>query len=112
MKQAIIMNSDVKMSKGKTAAQAAHGSLTAYVNANGSLSAKDWYKNSMTKVVLKADLNTMLAIAKGASANGIPVAIIKDEGRTEIEPGTITCVAIGPSYEDLISRFTKDLKLL
>lgn len=112
MKQAIIVNKDVKMSKGKTAAQVAHASVTAYATSKDTLSTKDWYKNSMTKVVLQADLNTLLAVAKGANENGIPVALIKDEGRTEIEPGTITCVAIGPTYEDLLDRFTKDLKLL
>src|SRR6185295_773593 len=99
MKQAIIVNSEVKMSKGKTAAQVAHASVSAYEFSRLSYTAQDWFKNSMTKVVLKADLRVMRQLESAAKANGIPTAMIRDEGRTEIEPGTITALAIGPSYD-------------
>ena len=42
----------------------------------------------------------------------LPCALIKDAGRTQIEPGTITALGIGPALESDIDKYTKDLKLL
>ena len=41
-----------------------------------------------------------------------PTALIKDAGMTQIKPGTVTCIAIGPAEEIDINILTKDMKLL
>ena len=52
MKQAIVIRSDLKMSKGKLAAQAAHASLEAYKKASPE-NAEKWESEGQKKVVLK-----------------------------------------------------------
>ena len=57
----IIINDDLKMSKGKIAAQAAHVAVKATLNATSKLCTdlypqfKEWILGSYTKIVLKAD---------------------------------------------------------
>ena len=52
MKQAIIIRSDLNMSKGKAAAQAAHASLEAYKKATDDM-CDEWETEGQKKVVLK-----------------------------------------------------------
>ena len=51
-KQVIVVRSDVKMSRGKTAAQSAHASVSALDKA-GKAAAAEWKKEGQKKVVLK-----------------------------------------------------------
>ena len=37
---------------------------------------------------------------------------IADAGRTEVMPGTITCMGIGPDKEEKIDKVTGKLKML
>ena len=112
LKQVIIIRSDLKMGKGKIASQASHASISAFIKAQEKF--KDWTTEWLPfqkKIVLKADLDTMLKIFTEAKQL-LPCVLIKDAGRTQIAPGSITAIGIGPAPEDLINRFTKDLKLL
>ena len=52
MKQVIIMRTDLKMGKGKIAAQACHASLNCYKNADKSR-LRAWELSGQKKVVLK-----------------------------------------------------------
>ena len=48
-----------------------------------------------------------------AKQDGIPCALIEDEGLTEFNGvKTKTCIAIGPWYADEIDQITGHLKLL
>ena len=114
-KMVIVMRSDLKMSKGKIAAQAAH----AAVNCAFASKKKDprtfdrWYAEGQRKVVLKVDsLEKLYAIKSAADANGLVNSIISDAGRTEIAPGTITCIGIGPTTDSVVDTITGDLSML
>ncbi len=112
-KQAIIIRTDLGMKKGKIAAQASHASLTSFLDAQRkSPRICDEWLPSQKKVVLKVDTEKELLILFEQVRRLLPHALIKDAGRTQIEPGSITALAIGPASDADIDRFTSKLKLL
>jgi len=111
-KQVILVRTDLDMSIGKVAAQCAHGSLSAMRKADKNIITK-WEKEGEKKVVLKvSSLDELLEIKKKCDELKIPNALISDAGKTELEPGTITVLGIGPDYSDKIDKVTGNLKML
>ena len=111
-KQMIVVRKDLKMSAGKLAAQASHASTEATLKSEDS-KIKAWQKDGMKKVVLKVDnQDELLKIKQEAGRNKFITALIKDAGKTQIKPGTITCLGIGPDKEEAINKVTGKLKLL
>ncbi|MBI4175869.1 MAG: aminoacyl-tRNA hydrolase [Candidatus Aenigmarchaeota archaeon] len=112
MKQVIVVRKDLKLSKGKTAAQAAHASLEAYKKADVWMQ-KKWEESGSKKVVLSAgSLKELKDLYRKALAAGLPCAIIKDAGRTEVPAGTFTALAVGPADEKAVDKVTGHLKML
>lgn len=110
-KQVILVRSDINMSRGKLAAQVAHASLQAYINANKKI-AKKWLEEGAKKIILKASLRKINDIKNKLDKTNIPYALIKDAGLTEIRAGTITALGIGPYDEEEIDKFTASIPLL
>ncbi|MDH5811603.1 MAG: peptidyl-tRNA hydrolase Pth2 [Candidatus Methanomethylicaceae archaeon] len=114
-KQAIVVRQDLKMTKGKLAAQVAHASLSSYLVAKNIRPdwASDWLKEGQKKVVLKTrTLDELLDIKKSADRENIPNSLISDAGLTQLEPGTVTCIGIGPAPAGLVDKIVGHLKLL
>ena len=112
MKQVIVVRKDLKMTKGKTAAQCCHGCLGAFKKSDFN-KIKKWEIEGEKKVIVKVStLEELFEIKEIASKNNIPNYIVKDAGRTELPIGTITCLAIGPDDDKIIDKVTNDLKLL
>ncbi|MEM3587554.1 MAG: peptidyl-tRNA hydrolase Pth2 [Candidatus Jordarchaeaceae archaeon] len=114
-KMVILIRIDLKMSKGKIAAQAAHAAVSASEEARKKN--PDWWKKWMgegqKKVVVKVkSLEELKRFEYQAVKNKIPYALISDRGLTEIPPGTVTALAIGPGPESLIDSITGGLPLL
>ena len=115
MKQAIVVRSDLKMGKGKVAAQVAHASLASAEAARERKAAwyNGWKDEGQAKIVLKveseAELNELLLKAKSA---GLPASLVQDKGLTQVEPGTVTCLGIGPGPDAAVDGITGKLKLL
>jgi len=114
-KQAIIVRTDIKMSKGKLAAQVAHAAVEA---AYRTLRSKpdwfhEWLNQGQKKVVLKGGSEKeLLKLVGEAEVLGLPVAVIRDAGHTKLPPGTLTAVGIGPAPSELLDKLTGKLKLL
>ncbi len=112
MKQAIVVRADLKMSKGKIAAQASHASVECVLNSSRE-KVKEWRLEGMKKVVLKVgSLKELAAILQAAKDDGLTACMITDAGRTEVEPGSKTCVGIGPDDSEKIDMITSKLKML
>jgi len=114
-KQVIVVRTDLKMSKGKTAVQVAHGAVSAFLKASKYYSdwANNWLREGQKKVTVKVRTQEELfQLAEQAKKSDLPVAIINDAGLTELPPGTTTVVGIGPAPESLIDKITGSLPLL
>lgn len=110
-KQAILLREDLDMSKGKMIAQACHASLKAYKKADSD-EAAEWEDEGSRKIVLEVDGKEIAQRLSRAKSNNLPAAMVKDAGRTELDPGTETAVGIGPAEESKIDSVTGDLKLI
>ena len=111
MKQAIVARADLGMGEGKLAAQVAHASLMAYENAD-ERTRTAWKGEGQKKVVLQADDEaTLFQLADDAEREGLSHAIVRDAGHTQLEPGTITALGVGPGDDDVVDRVTGHLSL-
>ena len=118
-KQVIVVRTDVKMGKGKLAAQVAHGAVEAVFTVLESGNPvwmewlRAWRESGQKKVVVKvSSLDELMRVYREAREQGLPAVVIADAGRTQLEPGTVTVVAIGPAPSDRVDRVTGKLKLL
>lgn len=113
------------MSPGKAAAQVGHavGRIVRHIERQKSEMPIEYYSNwadrSETKIVLKVDSEEQLLelyknlISYNESGHWVEVELIIDEGRTEIEPGSYTCLAIEPlpKIHPVVQTYLKPLKL-
>ncbi len=111
-KQVILVRKDLKMSKGKMSAQCSHASTEAVLRSHKDDISK-WRSQGMKKAVLKVeDKKELMKYKMRAEDAGLVVSLITDAGKTELEPGTVTCLAIGPDKDEKINKITGELKLL
>ena len=130
IKQVIIVRKDLKMRKGKIAAQSAHASMKILADRMHKVSIEDigsieyrltptnemieWLDGIFTKIALGVDsLEELTDLAEKANELNIPTAIIEDNGLTVFNgKKTVTCMAIGPALSEDIDKITGHLKLL
>lgn len=111
-KQAILVRQDLKLPKGKLAAQASHASVEALLKSDKDDIAS-WRKEGMKKVVLKvADEAELFKYKQMAEDAGMVTGLIIDAGKTVVAPGTTTCLGIGPAKEEKIDKITYKLSLM
>ncbi|MEN2999071.1 MAG: peptidyl-tRNA hydrolase Pth2 [Acidilobaceae archaeon] len=117
-KQVIVLRKDIDMGRGKAAAQAAHASVEAVLKALRSSKREwgewleRWLEEGQEKVVLRAEgEGELLRVFEEANRAGLPASLVRDAGRTQLPPGTLTAVAIGPAPEEAVDKITGQLKL-
>lgn len=116
----IIVNKDLKMSKGKIAAQCCHSAckvveefMRREYNSNPSgwldMYFQQWLKGSYAKIVLKASEYEMNELIK---EHPLIVRYTRDEGRTQVKAGSLTTLAFFPLPKSEIPEKLKELKLV
>lgn len=110
MKQTLVINNNLNMSTGKIAAQCVHASLGALDSVNPS-NLTSW-RNSGEKVVcLKLGDKKFEDLISMARSQNLPFYLVHDAGRTEVNPGTATVLAVGPMQSDIVDKVTEELSL-
>jgi len=113
-KMVLLVRMDLKMQKGKAAAQCSHATLGAYKRALKHYKAAVdlWSRQSQAKITLQVpDEPQMDALESQAIAAGLNTYVVVDAGRTQIAAGSRTVLAIGPAATSQIDKITKHLKL-
>ncbi len=112
MKQVILIRQDLKLPKGKMAAQAAHAAVEAVLKAS-KLNVKEWHNSGQKKIILKVKSKEELyQYIQTAKDEGLTTSVITDAGKTVVAPGTVTCGAIGPNLESEIDAVTANLPMM
>ena len=108
----MIVRTDIKMGKGKIAAQCCHAAIGAYKQADKQKIRK-WENEAYAKVVLKVKtLEELTELKKLADKKGIANYLVVDAGRTQIPTSSVTVLALGPDEDEILDEVTGDLKLL
>jgi len=111
-KQVILVRADLKLPKGKMAAQVAHASVECVLKSTRK-KVMAWRRLGMKKIVLKVkDLRQMKYYCSKAGDAGLITSLITDAGHTTVKPGTTTCCGIGPDGKDKIDAITGSLKMM
>jgi PTH2 family peptidyl-tRNA hydrolase len=111
-KQVIVVREDLKLSRGKLAVQVAHAAVIGYEKSDKDIR-EAWKSQGQKKIVLKVpDLKTLMEIKDKADRAGLVTGVVVDAGLTEIPPGTVTAIVIGPDEAKKIDKITGNLPLL
>ena len=135
-KMMIVMRRDLKMRKGKIAAQAGHACIDAILMAlskegrmndftmtgdgfilknadKPSSPLSDWFAYGCAKVCVYVDSEeALLDIARKAQERGMIASVITDAGMTEFHGvPTKTCLALEPLLAEIADELTGDLPL-
>ncbi|XP_020285543.1 peptidyl-tRNA hydrolase 2, mitochondrial-like isoform X2 [Pseudomyrmex gracilis] len=112
-KLVLVIRTDLKMGKGKVAAQCSHAAVSAYKAARKHPKLLQvWEECGQPKITLKVDNEAaLMEIAKHAKAVGLLSNVVQDAGHTQIPAGSRTVCAVGPGPAKLIDEVTGHLKL-
>lgn len=119
-KQVIVMRKDLNMRKGKLVSQGSHASLGTIMNyvKNNQCSfpevVEEWLQGSHTKIcVYVTSEQDLLDIAAKALIKNVNYHLVEDLGLTEFNGvKTLTCLALGPDYPEILDPLTGHLPLL
>lgn len=103
------------MSTGKLISQACHAAVEAneLCKKLNHKAWRNWKDEGAKKVALEVEsLDEMQTLAEKADKLGIINAVIKDAGLTEVRPGSLTALGLGPESSDILDKVTGVLPLI
>lgn len=115
LKLALVVRSDLRLSKGKAAAQCAHAAIACYERAARSQAdvLRAWLSSGQPKIVLRCEsLADLERLQRDARAAGVIEAAVMDAGRTQVAAGTVTVLGVGPGRQRDVDALVGQLKLL
>lgn len=113
-KLVVAVRKDLQLSNGKMAVQVAHAAVTCAIECQRKSRRwfHKWMKEGQRKVIVRVrDLQRLGELETKSRRLKIPVALIQDAGLTELPPGTVTCLGMGPAPDTIIDQVTSRLKL-
>lgn len=113
-KQCIVLRIDIGMSTGKLISQACHAAVESSELAKKlkHKAWRAWRDEGAKKVVLQADsIEDLEELADKAEGLDIVNVLIQDRGLTEVPPGTLTALGLGPASSEKMDKVTGPLKL-
>ncbi|WP_262388824.1 aminoacyl-tRNA hydrolase [Bacillus amyloliquefaciens] len=109
----ILVNEDIKISKGKLAGQVGHAVMSyVYHKAVKPLSegieikSLDEYMKEQKKIILKCPQYKLEELERAGGYN-----VIRDKGYTQLEPNTLTCINYGIKTPEELPEWVRNLKL-
>lgn len=120
VRMTLVVRQDLKMGKGKAAAQCLHAALALYKKITNPESeaynpemVNRWeYANGQAKITLQVpnqeEMDTLFAQAMSL---GVNCYIVHDAGRTQIAAGSATVLGLGPAPKLVLDEITLELKL-
>ncbi|KZZ94967.1 peptidyl-tRNA hydrolase 2 [Moelleriella libera RCEF 2490] len=117
-KLVLVVRTDLGMTKGKIAAQCSHATLACYkMLAGGNAQAKEvlrrWEKRGQAKIAVQVKSEQELTELRWKALElGVTAEVIQDAGRTQIDPGSLTVLGVGPAPKSVVDKITGHLKLL
>ncbi len=115
IKMVIAVRRDLDMGKGKIAGQVAHAAVECALKSQkyNKKIFREWIEANQKKVVIKVngveELEKLLHICQSM---GLIYAEIHDAGYTQVDPGTFTCLGIGPAKSSDLDPITGEYGLL
>ena len=113
-KLVIVVRTELGLSKGKIAAQVAHAAVNCAMQSKKSDSSNftKWFGDGQKKVIVKVSGESELRkLQQQAREVGLISSLITDAGLTEVPPGTVTCLGIGPASDSVIDAVTGNCSL-
>lgn len=120
VKMVLVVRQDLKMGKGKAAAQCSHATLALYKKITNPTSpafnpemVKRWeYGNGQAKITLQVPNQEQMDILFAQALSlGVNAYIVHDAGRTQIAAGSATVLGLGPAPKAVLDEITGLLKL-
>lgn len=111
----IVVRVDLGMSIGKMIAQACHAAVGAseLAKKDNHKAWRSWRDEGAKKVALQAEsLEELQELAVKAENMDIIYMLVHDAGHTEVAPGTITVLGLGPDRSDRLDKITGSLPLI
>ncbi len=111
LKMVLLVRSDLKMGRGKIAAQCGHAAVGLYrrglCQPDWCQNILDWQHRGVAKITLKVDDEAAMdAVTAYAAERGLPTFTVRDAGHTQVAPGTRTVAAYGPAPESVVNSIS------
>lgn len=115
IKMVIAIRKDLDLGKGKIAVQVAHAAVTLalYASKKDPKNFRKWSREGQKKVVIRiAGFDELMQLKMKLEEQGFYVCQISDAGYTQVPPGTVTCIGVGPVPADDIDPVTSGYPLM
>lgn len=114
-KLVVAVRTDLRLSPGKMAVQVAHAAVSCSMQSREKNRRvfDAWYGEGQKKVVVRVkSVEDLYMLRDTARVKRLTCCLIADAGLTEIPPGTVTCLGIGPAKERDVDPITGELALM